>query len=374
MLRFPDLGSKADPRLKNMSYLLAELLAISLFALLLGGFSLCNTRKAMQKEREDAIADSVEGAYKYSRLQNRLKATENELHPANKELRDVDSDMDKERRELRDTIQDLHDRYNVDQEEIRSLKQHVSNTECDCDEHFRWLGYASRANRKLAQENQDLTRAKENLTKENRKLKYEKQKLQRENQQLETSLTEKDRTTNDLQAQVNDTAPETVAAAPSSPIYIPPNDQTEPLQQMQRDGCVRDLEQHNQTLSSEPEGLQTSPVDEGERQWPEGGYPDERSSMVSRDEAIALDVLRHEVDLREARDGKKAVYAIPATSAFSAPKSTPGIPRTHGLQQSALVAGRKRDRAEYSDGEVDDEEGDDRKKVKMMDLMVSRDI
>ena len=223
----------------------------------------------------------------------------------------------------------------------------------------------------MAQENQDLTREKQNLTKENRELRNEKQKLQHENQQLETSLTEKDETTTDLQAQANDTAPETVAAAPSSPIYISPNDQTEPQEQMQRDGCVRDLEQHNQTLNSETEGLQTSPVDEGERQWPEGSYPDDRSSMVRRDEAIALDVLQHEVDLREARDGKKAVYAIPATSACPAPMSTPGIPQTHGLQQSALVAGRKRERAEYSDGEVDDEEGDDRKKVKMM---VSKDI
>ena len=109
MLRSPEPGSKADTLLKNVSYFLAEVLAISLFALLLAGFSLSNTHKALQKEREDAIADSVKGAYKYTRLQNRLKATENELHTANKKLRDVDSDMDKERRELRDTIMNLHD-------------------------------------------------------------------------------------------------------------------------------------------------------------------------------------------------------------------------------------------------------------------------
>ena len=140
---------------------------------------------------------------------------------------------------------------------------------------------------------------------------------------------------------------------------------------------LSDLKKKHEALEKEHSTF----VNEGQRQWPEGSSPDDGSSMVDKDEATALDVLRHEVDLREARDGKKAVYAIPATSACPAAQSTPEIPQTFGLQparqptnESAPAQGRKRERAEYSDGEeVDDEEGDDRKKVKMYH-MVSREI
>ena len=217
----------------------------------------------MQKGRDDAIADSAKGAYEYCHLHNRLKDTENELHTANEKLRDANSEMDEERKEFRDTIQDLNDQHYVDREEIRSLKQHVSNTECDRDEHFRWLSYASRANRKLAQENRDFAREKQNLAEENQKLKHEKQKLEDGNQQLEASSTEKDKTINDLQAQANDTAPEAVAAAPPappSPIYIS-HTSTELVaadgRVSQRDERIRDLEQQNQTLTSKIEGLRT---------------------------------------------------------------------------------------------------------------------
>ena len=264
-----------------MSYFLAELVAISLFALLLGALSLCSTHEAIKKGREDAVADSAKGAYEYHHLQNRFKDKENELHTTNEKLRDANNDMDEERKEFRVTIQDLNDQHHVYQEEIRSLKQHLSNTECDRDEHLRWLGYASRAKRISTQENQDLAREKKNLAKENQKLECEKEKLQRENQQLEASLTEKDKTINDLQKQTNNKASEAVAAAPSTPKYISINDQTEMHQQMQqrtamlrmsdtspeqvaaddrtseRDGRVRDLEQRNQTLTSEIEGLRT---------------------------------------------------------------------------------------------------------------------
>ena len=282
MLRSQDLGSKADPLLKNVSYFLAKFVAISLFALALGAFNLCNTHKVIKKERDDAIAHSAKGAYEYCHLHNKYKDTENVLHTANEKLQDANNDADEERKEFRDTIQDLNDQHQVDQEEIRSLKQHVSNTECDRDEHFRRFGYASRANKKLAQENQDFAREKQNLAKENQKLEHEKQRLKLENQQLEALMTEKDKTINHLQAQANDTAPEAVAVAPSSPIYILPNDQTEMHQQMQqpctampslsdtfpeqaaadgrvseRDGRIRDLEQQNQTLASENERLVT---------------------------------------------------------------------------------------------------------------------
>ena len=236
----------------------------------------------MQKGREDAMVDSAKGAFEYCHLHNRLKDTENELHTANEKLRDANNDMDEERKEFRDAIQDLKDQHQVDQEEIRSLKQHLSNTECDRDEHFRWLGYASRANRKLAQENRDFAREKQNLAEENHKLESEKQKLEDKNQQLEASMTQKDKTLNDFQGQEDDTAAEAVAAAPSSPKYISLNDQTEMHQQVQQpwtampslsdtspeqaaadgrvsegDERIRGLEQRNQTLTSEIEGLRT---------------------------------------------------------------------------------------------------------------------
>ena len=216
-----------------MSYFLAKFFAISIFAVLLGAFSLCHTHKAIKKERDDAMAHSAKAASEYRHLSNKIKETENELHAANEKLRDANNDMDEERKDFRDAIQDLKDQHRVDQEEIRSLKQHVSNTECDRDEHLRWLGYASRA-KKLAQATQDLAREKQNLVKENQKLEDEKQKLKDENQQLEASLTAKDTTIKSLQAQANNTATEAVAPAPSSPIYISLNDQAEIYQQVQQ--------------------------------------------------------------------------------------------------------------------------------------------
>ena len=152
----------------------------------------------------------------YCHLQNNFRDKDNELHTVYEKLRDAHNDMDEERKAFRGTIQDLNDQHHADQEEIRSLKQHVWNTECDRDEPLRWLGYASRANRKLTQENQDLARENENLAKEKQELEDEKQKLKDE----KASLTEKDKTIEDLQAQGNNTAPDAVAALRSSRIYI----------------------------------------------------------------------------------------------------------------------------------------------------------
>ena len=107
---------------------------------------------------------------------------------------------------MRGTIQELNDQHLVDQEEIRSLKQHISNSECDRDEYGRKLGFASRESQILARENQ--------------KLENEKQELERQKQQLEASLTGKDKAMDDLEAQTKDSTPEPVAAVSSSAIYI----------------------------------------------------------------------------------------------------------------------------------------------------------
>ena len=240
--------------------------------MLLGAFTLCSRYKAIKKQREDVITDFEKMAREYCHLQNNFRDKHNELHTVYEQLRNANNDMDDQRKAFRGTIQDLDDQRHVDQEEIRSLKQHVSNTECDRDEPLRWLSYASRANRKLTQENQDLAREKGNLSKENQKLEDEKQKLKdtnqnlakekqelkdekqnlkdenqklknekqklkdtnqnlaKENQKLEdekqkfkdekASLAEKDKTIEDLQAQRNNAAPDAVAAMRSSSKYI----------------------------------------------------------------------------------------------------------------------------------------------------------
>ena len=155
---------------------------------------------------------------------------------------------------------------------------------------------------------------------------------------------------------------------------------------------------------------QVLPVDEGEQQWPEGRFPEDQSSTApatNRDEAVALDVFRREIELREARDGKKAVYAVPAASACAqdsdskadnkAPLPTDvgdksdgeleegkivdtkppvGLGVQHARLDQAVpeeIAGKKRERGAYSDEEADEEGGDDRKKVKIYHLRASRD-
>lgn len=148
--------------------------------------------------------------------------------------------MEDERKEFCGAIQELNDQLLVDQEETRSLKQHLSNTECDRDEYGRRLGYASRESRNLARENQELE--------------HEKQELERKNKQLEALLTEKDKALDDLEAEAKDSTPEPVAAVSSSPIYI---QLAADADLAPRDGRIRDLEQQNETLTSEIEGLRT---------------------------------------------------------------------------------------------------------------------
>ena len=220
----------------------------------------------MKKERDSTREELTKGAYESCDLHNKLRDTENELYYANERLQDVDNGMDDERKEFRNKIQDLNGQHLVDQEEIRSLKQHLSNTECDRDEYGRRLGYASRENRKVVLENQGLVRAN--------------QKLKQEKQQLEVSLTEKDEMIRDLQAHRIDKIPEPIATVSSPPIYTQPNGEIRMHHQMHRpiktkfalrktileqpvsDGelakrkeRVQDLEQQNRTLTSDAEVL-----------------------------------------------------------------------------------------------------------------------
>lgn len=206
MFSFPKLGLRANWPLQNLSFFLANFLCTVFFALFLGALSLCNAYKNIKKQRDDAREDSRTGAYEYCDLHNQLRDSENELYHANERLQDAENGMDDERRHLRNTIQELIDQHLVDKEEVRSLEQHVSNTECDRDEYTRKLGYESREKQKLAWENQ---------------------KLERENQQLEASLAEKDETINDLQAHQNDTTSEPVTAVSQSYINTQPNDEIE---------------------------------------------------------------------------------------------------------------------------------------------------
>lgn len=169
-------------------------------------------------------------------------------------------------------------------------------------------------------------------------------------------------------------------------------------------------------------GTHLLPVDEHEQEWPEGSFPEDQSSAVQgtkRDGAAALDLLRYEVDVREARDGKrKAVCSAgPAvdrsngglrqssaqdsddeadgkssllvdggeksddelekgkmfdTKLGSMPASKPWRRfRRRPVRQPTTKpvlgggAGQKREHDEYSDGEADDEGGDERKRAKI---------
>ena len=252
--------------LKNVSNILARILSTFLFALFLWAASRCNAYKNTEKERDSTREELTKAAYECCNLHNQLRDTENELYYANERLQDVDNGMDDERKKFRNKIQDLNGQHLVDQEEIRSLKQHVSNIECDHDEYGRRLGYASREKRKVALENQGLVHAN--------------QKLKQEKQQLEVSLTEKDEMISDLQAHRIDKIPEPIATVSSPPIYTQSNDEIRMHHQMHRpiktnftlggtvleqpasDGGlakrnerIQDLEQQNRTLKSDVEVL-----------------------------------------------------------------------------------------------------------------------
>lgn len=177
-----------------------------LFALFLGALSLCNIHKTIRRQRDEATELSRKEAYEYCDLHNQLRDTENKLYYANERLQEAENGMDDERRQFRDTIQELHDQHLVAKEEVLSLEQHLSNTDCDREEYSRLLAYADRDNQKLAREIE---------------------KLKWDNQQLESSLTEKDETISDLQAHQNDTNPEPVAAVSQTYINTQPNDEIE---------------------------------------------------------------------------------------------------------------------------------------------------
>ena len=125
--------------------------------------SVYNAYTNTREERDDARKDCTRGGYEWCDLRGRLRDTENELYHANERVQDVDNDTEDERKEFRGTIQELNDQHLVDQEEIRSLKQHVSNSECDRGEYGRKLGYASRESQILARENQKLENEKQEL-------------------------------------------------------------------------------------------------------------------------------------------------------------------------------------------------------------------
>ena len=167
----------------------------------------------MRKQRDEAREDSIKGAREYCDLKSKLRGTENELYYANEKLQDANNGMMEERKEFRDSIQELNDLHLVDEENIRSLKQDLSNTECDRDEYCRKSAYASRESEKLARENQKLAR--------------ENGILERQKQQLEASLAEKDETIKDLQIRKNDTHPHFITAVSRPPINIQSNDEIE---------------------------------------------------------------------------------------------------------------------------------------------------
>ena len=190
----------------------------------------------MEKQRDNAKERSIKRLFECYDLDNKLRDMVGELHQANQRQQASDNDADAERREFSNTTQNLHDQNLVNQEEIRSLKQLVSNTECDRDEYRRKSDYALRESHKLVRENQDLKR--------------ENQNLDREKQQLKASVAGKEETTKDLQAHQNDRTAKPVTAIP---IYIQSND----LELAEVKGSVQCLEQRNQTLTSEIEGLRT---------------------------------------------------------------------------------------------------------------------
>ena len=207
MFKIPKAEDRELIRLsQNLSYFLLKCLCTVFFILFLGALSLCNSYKNISKQRDDAREDSRKGAYEYCDLHIQLRGCKNELYYANERLQEAENGMDDERRRLSDTIQELNDQHLVAQEEVRSLEQHVSNTECDRDEYGRMLDYASREKEKLARDIQE---------------------LEREKHQLEASLVEKDETINDFQAHQNDTVSEPVAAVSQSYINTQPNDEIE---------------------------------------------------------------------------------------------------------------------------------------------------
>ena len=177
----------------------------------------------MKKQRDDAREDSKNGAYECCDLHNKLRDTENELFYSNERLQDADNGMNDERKEFRNTIQELNDQHLVDEEEIRSLRQDVSNTECDRDEYGRRLGYASREN----------------------------QRLEREHQQLQASLVEKDQTIQDLQAYKDNTVSAPITTVSSPPIYIQPNGEIELYQPIITPLTLRDIAPEQATTNEE---------------------------------------------------------------------------------------------------------------------------
>lgn len=201
MLRSPRLGPSANSPLQNLSYFLVKCLCTVFFVLFLLAVSLCSSYQNTRKQRD-------EGAYEYCDLRNQLRDCGNELYYAKERLQAADSGMDDERRQFRNTIQELHDQHLAAKEEVRSLEQHVSNTECDRDEYGRKLDYASREKQKLARDIE---------------------KLERRNQQLEASLAEQDERITDLQAHQHDTISEPVTAVSQPYINTQPNDETEML-------------------------------------------------------------------------------------------------------------------------------------------------
>ena len=223
MLRSPKLGSNADWPLKNLSYIRLKFLCTALFAFSLWALSLGSAYKNMKKQRDDAREDSRNGAHECCDLHNKLRDTENELYYSNERLQDADNGINDERKEFRDTTQELNDQHLVDEEEIRSLRQHVSNTECDRDEYRRRLDYASRKN----------------------------QRLEREHQQLQASLVEKDETIKDLQAYKDDAVSAPITTVSSPPIYTQPNGDIELYQPITTPLTLRDTAPEQATANEE---------------------------------------------------------------------------------------------------------------------------
>ena len=121
-------------------------------------------------------------------------------------------------------------------------------------------------------------------------------------------------------------------------------------------------------------------VDSGEQQRPEESVREDQSSAgqaMNRDGNVALDLLRHQVNVPEARDGTTRAdgsaeerSAQDSDELASTPASTPlSRFRRRPTRQSMTMpihggVGKKRGHHEFSDGEADDEGIDDRKKPK----------
>lgn len=112
-------------------------------------FSLRNTYINIKTQRDEAREDSKKGAYEWCELHLKLRDAENELYIATEKLQDADSDMDDERKEFRDASHGLKDQHLADQEEIRSLKQDLWNSESDRDGHSRQAFQVLKENQKL---------------------------------------------------------------------------------------------------------------------------------------------------------------------------------------------------------------------------------